>query len=92
MAAGDRETLDVDVLFVGGGPAGLAGAIRLRQLLRAHNEKIKQDGGGAPLELSIALLEKGRSSIRRGCASSIPTSRSAAARWRARSPTTESGS
>src|SRR6266571_45065 len=60
MAPGDRETLDVDVLFVGGGPAGLVGAIRLRQLLKARNEKIKKDGAGAPLELSVALLEKGR--------------------------------
>src|SRR5207249_7464448 len=60
MPAGDRETLDVDVLFVGGGPAGLAGAIRLRQLLRARNETIKKDGTGTPLDLSVALLEKGR--------------------------------
>ena len=37
MTSPDRDTLDVDVLFVGGGPAGLAGAIRLRQLVRAHN-------------------------------------------------------
>ena len=59
MPSGDRETLDVDVLFVGGGPAGLAGAIRLRQLLKAHNEKITKSGG-KPLELSVALLEKGR--------------------------------
>src|SRR5258705_7080618 len=60
MPAGDRETLDVDVLFVGGGPAGLAGAIRLRQLLKARNETIKKEGTGTPLDLSVALLEKGR--------------------------------
>jgi electron-transferring-flavoprotein dehydrogenase len=60
MAEDERDTLEVDVLFVGGGPAGLAGAIRLRQLLKAHNEKVKRDGAGAPLDLSVALLEKGR--------------------------------
>src|SRR2546426_6154095 len=55
-----RDTLDVDVLFVGGGPASLAGAIRLRQLVKAHNEKVKREGTGAPLEVTVALLEKGR--------------------------------
>jgi electron-transferring-flavoprotein dehydrogenase len=56
----ERESLDVDVLFVGGGPAGLAGAIRLRQLIRTHNERVQREGSGRPLELSVALLEKGR--------------------------------
>jgi len=45
-----RETLDVDVLIVGGGPAGLSAAIRLAQLQAEH--------GGDPL--SIAVLEKAR--------------------------------
>ena len=44
------EILDVDVLIVGGGPAGLSAAIRLGQLQAQH--------GGEPL--SIAVLEKAR--------------------------------
>jgi electron-transferring-flavoprotein dehydrogenase len=46
----ERESLDVDVLIVGGGPAGLSAAIRLGQL--------QAQQGGAPL--SIAVLEKAR--------------------------------
>ncbi len=51
-----RETMPVDVLFVGGGPASLAGAIRLLDLIRAHNE-----AGTSPKieEPTIALIEKG---------------------------------
>ena len=46
----ERETLEVDVLIVGGGPAGLAAALRLAQL--------QTQDGGEPL--SVAVLEKAR--------------------------------
>jgi electron-transferring-flavoprotein dehydrogenase len=52
-----RDALEVDVLFVGGGPAGLAGALRLTQLVRGNRERTA--AGGTPLgEISIAVLEK----------------------------------
>jgi electron-transferring-flavoprotein dehydrogenase len=44
----NRDTLEVDVLIVGGGPCGMSAALRLAQLQKA--------GGGEPL--SIAVLEK----------------------------------
>jgi electron-transferring-flavoprotein dehydrogenase len=49
----DAESVEVDVVFVGGGPAGLAGAIELAKLVRADNE-----AGGAIGEIGIAVLEK----------------------------------
>jgi electron-transferring-flavoprotein dehydrogenase len=50
----EREQNPVDVLFVGAGPASLAGAIHLSRLVKAHNEKADK-----PLdEPMIAVLEK----------------------------------
>jgi electron-transferring-flavoprotein dehydrogenase len=53
----EREALEVDVVIVGAGPAGLAAAYRLAELVRAHNEANPERQLGP---LSIALLEKGK--------------------------------
>lgn len=59
--AEDLQTLGVDVLFVGGGPANLAGALRLTQLVARHNERVSTgELAGPRLEPRIALIEKGR--------------------------------
>ena len=62
-----RETLDVDVVIVGAGPAGLAAAYRLAELIKAHNESRSGAEGGATTTVekklegvSIAVLEKGK--------------------------------
>ncbi len=56
MTSAERETLDIDVLFVGAGPASLAGAYHLAKLIANHNVRAT---GSARIELSIAVLEKG---------------------------------
>ena len=56
----ERETLEVDVLFVGAGPACLAGAIRLQNQIEMHNEKADIDPTVKRIEHpSICIIEKG---------------------------------
>jgi electron-transferring-flavoprotein dehydrogenase len=56
----EREIMDVDVLFVGGGVASLSGALHLSNLIQAHNKKVEENGEGKKIdEIMIALLEKG---------------------------------
>jgi electron-transferring-flavoprotein dehydrogenase len=47
------EAIEMDVLFVGAGPAGLAGAIELARLVQRD-----QASGGGMADLNIAVLEK----------------------------------
>lgn len=57
----EREQLEVDVLFVGAGPASLSSAFHLSGLVRAHNHRI--DSGqfeGKSLDPTILVVEKGR--------------------------------
>jgi len=49
----DEEAIPMDVVFVGGGPGGLAGAIELARLVKQDNE----NGGGIG-EIEIGVLEK----------------------------------
>jgi electron-transferring-flavoprotein dehydrogenase len=44
----ERDVIETDVLIVGGGPAGLATAIRLKQLAKANNK-----------EIDVCVVEKG---------------------------------
>ncbi|MCE1230017.1 MAG: electron transfer flavoprotein-ubiquinone oxidoreductase [Firmicutes bacterium] len=50
----EREELEFDVLFVGGGPANLAGLWRLLDLIEAHNARSSKKLEG----LTIGLIEK----------------------------------
>ena len=49
----DEEAIPMDVVFVGAGPAGLAGAIELARLVKKDNE-----AGGDLGEIEIGVLEK----------------------------------
>jgi len=60
--ARERDVLEIDVLFVGAGPASLGGAIRLAQLYAGHNAAVKAGRRSGP-ELSpenILVIDKAR--------------------------------
>lgn len=56
----NREIMEVDVLFVGGGVANLSGALHLSNLINKHNRECDSKASGKRLdEITIAVLEKG---------------------------------
>ena len=61
----DRETLDVDILIVGGGPAGLSAALRLAQLQKQsaaagpeHVQRFLKDFSASRIKHGIVILDK----------------------------------
>lgn len=63
MADVQRDVMEMDVLFVGAGPAGLAGSYHLARLIKQHNELVDKDpkqGKKILLENGIGILEKSR--------------------------------
>ena len=58
MSEVERESLEVDVLYVGAGPGTLASALHLMRSIDRHNERAAQTGA-APLEKpSVLVIEK----------------------------------
>ena len=57
----EREEMPCDVIFVGAGPANLAGAIHLMNLIEAHNEAVEAGTKEGEVfdEPMIMVLEKG---------------------------------
>ena len=88
----EREVLEFDVQFVGAGPAGLAGAIHLADLIARHDAQ--PPAGAAPLgEVSIAVLEKSAEVGQHGISGAVMDPRALAELlpdWRARGCPVES--
>ena len=57
----EREQIEMDVLFVGAGPANLTAALHLKKIIRDHNEDIDKGNlrGEKVEDLEIAVIEKG---------------------------------
>jgi len=59
----ERESLEMDVVFVGAGPANLSGALHLARLISEHNSAIGsgQRAGKSLGKIQIAVIEKSAS-------------------------------
>ncbi len=48
----ERETLEMDVVFVGAGPANLSGALHLSRLIKQYNDGLRAGGRARPCRTS----------------------------------------
>jgi len=55
----ERETMELDVLFIGAGPANLSAACRLMSTIREYNEKATADGKKPLEEPTMLVIDKG---------------------------------
>jgi len=58
MSEPERESMEVDVLYVGAGPANLASAYHLVKQVEAHNEAVAAEGGSEIEMPTILVIEK----------------------------------
>ncbi|HXV35630.1 MAG TPA: electron transfer flavoprotein-ubiquinone oxidoreductase [Myxococcota bacterium] len=59
MSPLERESMEVDVLYVGAGPASLASSLHLMQQVRAYNERADAERRPPIEPPSVLVLEKG---------------------------------
>ena len=59
MSEPERESMEVDVLYVGAGPGNLASAYHLVKQIEAQNAEAEKSGGTAIEMPVILIIEKG---------------------------------
>src|SRR6201999_1477415 len=74
----DRPQMEADVVIIGGGPAGMACALRLSQLIDAHNDQLALKGSAtAPLSKeNIYVFERAREAGQHGLSGALIAPRS----------------
>jgi electron-transferring-flavoprotein dehydrogenase len=57
----ERDSLEMDVVFVGAGPANLSGALHLKRLVATHNAEVAAGKSPGPAlgDIEIGVIEKG---------------------------------